>query len=367
MCRRLARVRLHLPAMVLATGAAGLAYLIAGWFFGAEQAFFAPIAAVVATGLSAGRRRRRAVEITVGVVCGLSAADLLVRVVGAGTWQLMLSVLVATSAAVAFRASTLVVNQAAVAAVVVVALIPVQQVGPWTRLGDAIVGGCVAVVLTAVAAPDPYRAASRSVDDLLRWFIDVLVRTTEALDNNERVQAESALAEMDHPPYGREQLIDAIEATREKIRWRRTARPELVARLGAVEQVSTRWELLLSSARALCRATSNLVRHAEPVDASLVTASRSLVDSLELLRQWTQGRCSAEEVRSAALRAAALASRTDAIRSQAAFVFTGQLRSLVIDVLRVTGSSQESAVALLEKRAGRADRLGLSDNSEPFD
>ncbi|WP_035062516.1 FUSC family protein, partial [Cellulomonas bogoriensis] len=87
------RVRLHGPSLLLASASAGVAYALAGWAFGPENAFFAPIAAVVCVSITAGQRVRRAVEIAVGVVVGLVAADLLLRWTGAGPWQLALAVL----------------------------------------------------------------------------------------------------------------------------------------------------------------------------------------------------------------------------------------------------------------------------------
>ncbi|MGI9587248.1 MAG: FUSC family protein, partial [Dietzia maris] len=59
--RAFGRLRGHAPTLLLAAVSAGLAYLLAGLVFGPTEAVFAPIAAVVATGLSAGQRRLRAV------------------------------------------------------------------------------------------------------------------------------------------------------------------------------------------------------------------------------------------------------------------------------------------------------------------
>lgn len=58
--------------------------------------FFAPVAALVCLGMSYGQRLRRTVEIVVGVAVGVAVADLVVRVVGVGTWQIVLTVAVAS-------------------------------------------------------------------------------------------------------------------------------------------------------------------------------------------------------------------------------------------------------------------------------
>jgi hypothetical protein len=67
--------------------AAALAWLIATELVGHAKPFFAPIAAVITLGLTVGQRRRRAVELAIGVSVGIAIADLLVAAIGSGTWQ----------------------------------------------------------------------------------------------------------------------------------------------------------------------------------------------------------------------------------------------------------------------------------------
>src|SRR5690606_2434122 len=111
------RVWQRANTLALGAASAGLSYALATALFGSRESIFAPIAAVVSTGLSAGHRLRRAVEICFGVLLGLLAADLLVRWIGLGAWQLGVAVLLARLIAVALSASVLLSNQAAVAAV----------------------------------------------------------------------------------------------------------------------------------------------------------------------------------------------------------------------------------------------------------
>src|SRR5690606_2822647 len=97
------RLRHHGASLLLAAASAGTAFLVAGVVVGPQNAVFAPVAAVVATGLAAGQRLRRASEISAGVVFGILAADLLTRWLGLGPWQLALAVLLAMGTAVAVR------------------------------------------------------------------------------------------------------------------------------------------------------------------------------------------------------------------------------------------------------------------------
>lgn len=358
--RRVAdRVWRHAPSLLLACAAAGIAYVLAGLVFTTEHALFAPIAAVVSMGLTAGQRLTRAVEISLGVVLGLLAADLISRVIGVGAWQLTLAVLVAMTVAVAFRTSGLLVNQAAVAAVVVMALVPFQDVGPFVRLGDAVIGGAVAVALNAFFSPDPGRSALATAEQVLARHVRALRRLVKALETGSLSTAEATLDDLAELEGARKELEDVLAATRERIRLARAAeRMEQRRRLGAVEQLAARMDLMLTSARSIARATASVVRHGLEPDPYLARGVSELADAVEELSRWLRGKTDTETARDRALSAAITASR--ALGDQhapATSVLAWQIRSTVVDLLRILGLSHHSAVAALEAAAGRADRL----------
>ena len=131
--------------------AAGVAWLIAADLFGHTTPFFAPVAAVVALGTSYGQRLRRVVEVTIGVAVGVFLADLLVAWLGSGWWQIALIVALSMSAAFLLDSGQLLVTQAAVQSIVVAALVP-DPGAAFTRWTDAVIGGGVAL-LAATAVP----------------------------------------------------------------------------------------------------------------------------------------------------------------------------------------------------------------------
>lgn len=351
-----ARVARYAPTLLLAATAAGLAFLLAELAFGPQNAVFAPIAAVVATGLSAGQRRVRALEISTGVLLGIVAAEALARWFGVGAWQLTVAVLLATTAAVAFRASGLLSNQAAVAAVVVMVLVPVLETGPWVRLGDAVIGGAVAVVLTSVVPHNPRHRVTAVAGRHLSRFTSILAALRDDLQTGSLSGAERRLEEMDTLAAARQELIDAASATRERLPLgsgrRRTERRRALQASG---RLGDRVVLLVTSGRALCRAAANLVRHGDPVDQAVLDALDHLVSAVDELRRWTAGAGDTELVRQLALDSAISASSTYAAPSTPAVtVAVGQIRSAVIDLLRIIGMDQAEAVAALEAAAGRA-------------
>jgi uncharacterized membrane protein YgaE (UPF0421/DUF939 family) len=107
--------------------AASLAYFLATVVLRNEQPFFAPVAAVVTLGLAPGERGRRALEVALGVVVGLGVADVIVRIIGVGAAQIGVVAALAMAAAVFFGERTLLVNQAAISAILVVVLQPPES------------------------------------------------------------------------------------------------------------------------------------------------------------------------------------------------------------------------------------------------
>jgi uncharacterized membrane protein YgaE (UPF0421/DUF939 family) len=109
--------------------AASLSYLLAAFALGSEEPFFAPIAAVATPGLAPVEHGVRAVEVALGVAVGLAVADVIVWIIGVGAAQIGV-VGLAMAVAVFFGERTLLVNQAAISAILVV----IHRLS--TRLGE---------------------------------------------------------------------------------------------------------------------------------------------------------------------------------------------------------------------------------------
>ena len=135
--------------------------------------FFASVAAIVCLSTSYLNRLRRVVEMGVGVALGVALGDLLVGVIGRGAAQLGITVLIAMTIALMLDGGALIVNQAALQAVFVVALPPPAggYVGRWE---DAAAGGLVALVVACVAPADPRPLLRRDVDDVVRTIASAL-------------------------------------------------------------------------------------------------------------------------------------------------------------------------------------------------
>src|SRR4051794_14165508 len=177
-----------------ASVAASLAWLVATEVVGHSTPFFAPISAVITLGLTVGQRRRRAVELAIGVSVGILIADLLVRAIGTGTWQVGVVVGLAMLAATLVGGGTLLASQAGASAVLVATLQPPEGFD-FTRSLDACVGSATALVVGALILPiDPVRLVREGLGPVLDRLAAVLGLIADALEHRDARDADRALA-----------------------------------------------------------------------------------------------------------------------------------------------------------------------------
>jgi len=343
-----ARLRDTARTLVQVAAAVGLAWFAARQLPGHEAPFFAPIAAILTLGLSAGQRLRRAAEVVVGVALGIAVADLLVLAIGTGALQLALVVGLAMAVAVALTGSPLLVTQAAVSAVLVVTLQPPQDGVSFERSVDALVGGGIALVLGLLVLPaDPLALVRRQARPVLSEMAAVLDDVAAALVSLDPREAEAALARA----RGLDERADAFAAALADARelsvagWRgRRARGALDLFAGAVGQVG----LAVRNVRVLARGALRAVELGDRVPPDLAAAVRDLAAAVRALHRALDGEAPVQDARQpaadAARRATAVLEQTGNLSVS---VLVGQVRSTAVDVLRGTGLSRDEAQALV--------------------
>ncbi len=191
---RVARFRTKRWQVAQCAVAAAVAWLVAKHALGHEVPVFAPIAAVLALGTSYGQRLRRVAEITVGVAVGVLLADLLVALLGTGAWQLGLVVAMAMTAGILLDGGTMLVNQAAIQSIFVVALLPGTG-GAFTRWTDALVGGLVALVAATIVPAAALRRPREQASVVLRKQARLLRGVAEVLREGDADLGAELLAE----------------------------------------------------------------------------------------------------------------------------------------------------------------------------
>jgi uncharacterized membrane protein YgaE (UPF0421/DUF939 family) len=233
------RVRMSWWGVVQCAVGGALAWEVAAVALHHQGPFFASVAAIVGLGVSYAQRLRRVVEIALGVAIGVGLGDLLVRVIGRGSWQLGLVVLIAMSAVLLLDGGPLIVNQAALQAVFVVALPPPVggYVGRWE---DAIVGGAVALAVAFVAPANPLpplRDAASTVATTIARALRESASAARAGDAEAAYQALELGRSTDGALAGWRTSVEAAEEVRLLSPLRRRAARETRAHRQALEAV----------------------------------------------------------------------------------------------------------------------------------
>jgi Fusaric acid resistance protein-like len=262
-----------------ATLAAGAAWLVARHALGHPHPYFAPIAAVISVGASHLARGRRTIELVVGVALGIAIGDLLIAGIGVGVLQLMLVVALAMSAAVLLGGGPLLVTQAAFSAVLVATVQPPTHGIYWGRFTDALVGGALGLLVTALVPVDPVALARRAVAPLLEELAATVEDVGAALAARDHAAAVRSLQRARRIDERSGAFHVAVLAGGETARlapqrWR--ARDELAAYADA----DTALELAGRNVRVLARGTLRAIELDEQIPPELVDALRDLAAAM---------------------------------------------------------------------------------------
>jgi uncharacterized membrane protein YccC len=320
---------------------------------GNEHPFFAPVAAVVTLGLAPGERGRRAVEMALGVAVGLAVADVIVRAIGVGVAQIGVVVGLAMAVAVLLGERRLLVNQAAISALLVVVLQPPESGFSPDRFFNALVGSGVALAINYLFPIDPEHLVERAARPIFEELAAALKEIADALEDGDLAQAEVVLERIRELDERVGSFNEALSAGYETARLSPTRRRSL-RHLELYAGASLRIELAAINTRVLARGAANALRRGAAVPPSVPEGVLGLSRAVGALAEYLEESEGAEEARRFALESArgateALKERHDLTIS----VLIGQVRSMAVDLLRSTGMNQAQALAALEEVAPR--------------
>ncbi|MFN8150788.1 MAG: FUSC family protein [Solirubrobacterales bacterium] len=333
--------------------AAALSYLIAQQLIGHGSPFFAPIAAVLTLGLSVGQRGRRAIELGVGVALGIGVADVLVMLIGTGVWQVGLIVALAVAAGVLAGGGTLLVNQAAVSAVLV-ATLPAPPGYSGARFVDALIGAAVALLANALIPSHPLRMARRELDPLLAELAGIFDQLAGALRERDRAAAAEALARgrVGERAIGavRETLSAGVETTMMAPQ-RRASRGQVGDLVAAMDPIDFAWR----NSRVLARNVMRSIDQGDPAPPAAVESVQMLAEAVRALDRALWDDDAIPAARHAATCAAVLA--MDSLADTANLSVSGivsQVRSIAVDLLRASGINDAEAAAFVHRAVAAA-------------
>jgi uncharacterized membrane protein YgaE (UPF0421/DUF939 family) len=333
--------------------AAGTAWALAQLVH--DQPFFAPVSAVIALGVARGRRTVRAIELTVGVAVGIAVADVIVSLLGPSTLVLALVVGASMAAALLLGAGTILVNQAAVSAILVVATLEPGASPSPARFVDALIGGGVALLIGQVLFPrDPVRAMAKAARPVVSDLAVALAATAEALREGDEERARRALLAARATDDDLAGFFDAVAAARETFVLRRPGQ-RTRERVPLYAQAAQQMDYAVRNTRVLARRALNAIRRDGPAPAALADAVALLGDAVMELGSQLEDPEREVATRRLALQAAAKATAVlDDDPGLAISVMIGQVRSTAIDLLRGSGLSNDEAHRALDKAVVRA-------------
>jgi uncharacterized membrane protein YgaE (UPF0421/DUF939 family) len=362
--QRLQRLRVRGWQIGQCAVAAGVAWLAASQLLGHSQPFLAPVAAIVCLGVTYGQRLRRVAEVTVGVALGVGIADLFIHWVGTGVWQIVVIVAVAMTAAVLLDAGNLLVSQAAVQSVIVAILLPNPDAG-LSRWLDAVAGGAVALVAATVVPRAPLRRPREHAARIVRDLASLLRAATDSVEEGNVADAVATLEDARATEAALDDLRAAAREGLDVVRsspWRRRHRPAV----RKMAELVVPLDRAIRNTRVLVRRMVAVTRAGETVPESYLALVDLVADAADVI---------AEEFAAGRLPAAARDMLADVAQQTAiqtlqgglsAAVVLAQVRSIVVDLLQLTGLTAEQARELMPAPpAPAADGRAAQDPPAP--
>jgi uncharacterized membrane protein YgaE (UPF0421/DUF939 family) len=343
--------------------AAALAWWIAKDLLGHRQPFFAPVAAIVALGLSFGQRLRRVTEVVIGVAIGVFIGDLFVQLFGSGVWQVAVVAMVSMSLAALLGAGILMVTQAGVQAVIITTLVaqPGAALGRWL---DAVVGGAIALLAATIVPASPLRKPRAQAASVVADIAAVLHDTVRALRQRDDVLARTTLQRARDSERGLDELRSLSAEGIAVVRLSPFRRRDLPG-VQAIADLLEPLDRAIRNIRVLVRRASVAVWNDEPVPPSYVDLVSDLADVTDDIAAELRERRLPVAARDPLAAIGRESSATaGAHPTLSAEVMRAQVRSTVVDLLMLTGLTYDEARARVPASSA-LDDPDSDDEPEP--
>ena len=314
---------------------AATAWWVASSVLHHTRPFFAPVTAMISLGMSFGQRLRRVTEVMIGVAVGVFVGDVFVHFFGSGFWQIVVVVVLAMSVAALLGAGMLLITQAGVQSVIVTTLVAGSGQA-FTRWLDAVVGGVVALLFTLVAPAAPLRKPRQQAALVVHEIGEILADTARSLREHDADLASATLA---RARDSESMLDEARTLSAEGVAVVRLS-PFRRRHLPGVQAIADLLEPLdraIRNLRVLVRRAAIATWRGEEVP----TAYRRLLDALaetsEDIAHELGERRLPTNARVGLQRIGEASAVIDASAGLSGEVMRAQIRSMVVDLLMLTG------------------------------
>jgi uncharacterized membrane protein YgaE (UPF0421/DUF939 family) len=179
------------PAVQITIGAL-LAYSVS--FYGLQHAnpLLAVTVCITSLGFSRDARPRRILQTAIGMVVGIAISEIALIYFGAGIIQIALVLLLVLISARFISASSAFAVTAAIQAMLV-QILPAPDDGVFLRTLDGLIGGVMALIVTALIPRDPRGIARSDANKLFDFFIETLQSLRLALRDANKTLSNQAL------------------------------------------------------------------------------------------------------------------------------------------------------------------------------
>lgn len=343
--KRIRRLRFRSFMIAQCAITAGLAWWLAGSLLNHPNPFFAPIAAIITLGFSFGQRLSRGVEIGIGAALGVLVGDLFVVVFGSGTWQVVVVIAVAMSLATLVGARNLMITQAGVQAAIVVTLLPMASQG-ISRWLDAVVGVGLALIVTTVAPSAPLVRPRLLVAAALTEVAETLEATMEAFVTGDEDAATLALQRATTAEHQLNELKTANDEGLAVVRYS-PFRPKQRVPMQSIAELYNPLDRLTRNLRVLVRRVVVATYHHEVAPTTHRELLAELADIVRSMAHELYERRLPVSSQGRIVRLARRTSQAGVHGSLSSIVVLAQVRSMLADLLHLTGLSYSDARDLI--------------------
>jgi uncharacterized membrane protein YgaE (UPF0421/DUF939 family) len=329
--------------------ATSVAWVVAREVLGHPRPIFAPVVALIGVSATLGQRRRYAIEMVGGVALGIAIADALVVAIGDGPVQIAAIVAGAMAAAVALGGGVVLVSEAAASALLVVTIQPPGSGLSGARFLDSLLGGVIALAVTALLPMNPAAAARRAAEPLLAELAGVLDEVALALEHEDADLADRTWTRA--RSIDPDALTDTVLSGKEMLRLSPFARGART-RFSRYELAASQVDATLTSVKALSRASIRGLEVGANIPRAVPAAVRELAETVRTLDRYFEHPEEEPPVSEYAVRAAARATLVlEETANLPVSVIVGQVRASAVDLLRSWGLERDDAESMVRDAA----------------
>lgn len=179
------------PAVQITLGAL-LAYALAHYGLQHQTPLLAITVCITSLGFSRDARPRRILQTAIGMVVGIAISEISLIYFGSGILQIALVLLTVLLLARLISASSAFAVTAAIQSMLV-QILPAPDGAVFIRTLDGLIGGVMALIVTALIPRDPRGIARTDANKLFEFFIDTLQDLRLALRDTNKTLSNQAL------------------------------------------------------------------------------------------------------------------------------------------------------------------------------